>query len=345
MDVSRGRRCLLVFVVSLLFVDLGVVACAMVGSGPAVQVGVRSVGRGNVLFVGGFGPGNYSRIQDAIDNATAGDTVFVYHGVYSEYIKVDKSLHVVGEDRNNTVISAPIMGAVLISGDGVVFEGFTVLNNDSTEMTSAIYISGSGCIVTGNIVLNTVKGRDYGIIVSGEGNTVAKNMVSNHTIGIFIFYSSGSRVEDNLAVDNDATGIAVTGSTTCSVLNNTVLRNYAGIRLFDARLNTVRGNLVKGSHDGIYLTYNYNRSVQNVISQNTFQENRRDAFFQLPKGSHERNTWDANYWERPYPRPKLIGGAKAWIVIPGVPFHFPGGTVFLPWLAIDWHPAQQPYSN
>jgi len=33
---------------------------------------------GNWLYVGGSGPGNYSKIQDAIDNATDGDVVFVY---------------------------------------------------------------------------------------------------------------------------------------------------------------------------------------------------------------------------------------------------------------------------
>ncbi|MEF8847999.1 MAG: hypothetical protein V5A68_02570 [Candidatus Thermoplasmatota archaeon] len=30
-----------------------------------------------ILYVGGRGPGNYSTIQNAIDNANTGDTVFV----------------------------------------------------------------------------------------------------------------------------------------------------------------------------------------------------------------------------------------------------------------------------
>ncbi len=33
--------------------------------------------RGNWLYVGGSGPGNYTKIQDAIDNASDGDSVFV----------------------------------------------------------------------------------------------------------------------------------------------------------------------------------------------------------------------------------------------------------------------------
>ena len=37
---------------------------------------------GNWFYVGGSGPGNYTDIQDAIDNASDGDTVFVYNGTY-----------------------------------------------------------------------------------------------------------------------------------------------------------------------------------------------------------------------------------------------------------------------
>ena len=35
---------------------------------------------------------DYTRIQYAIDNASDGDTIFVYGGIYTELINVDKSL-------------------------------------------------------------------------------------------------------------------------------------------------------------------------------------------------------------------------------------------------------------
>jgi hypothetical protein len=45
------------------------------------------------LYVGGTGEGNYSRIQDAIDDAVDGDTVFVYDdsSPYYEHIRINKS--------------------------------------------------------------------------------------------------------------------------------------------------------------------------------------------------------------------------------------------------------------
>ena len=41
---------------------------------------------GNTLYVGGTGPGNYSKIQEAIDNASDGDTIIVYSGTYVEQL-------------------------------------------------------------------------------------------------------------------------------------------------------------------------------------------------------------------------------------------------------------------
>ena len=35
---------------------------------------------GKTLYVGGSGEGNYTKIQDAINDSSDGDTVFVYNG-------------------------------------------------------------------------------------------------------------------------------------------------------------------------------------------------------------------------------------------------------------------------
>ena len=67
---------------------------------------------GGWLHVGGSGPGNYTTIQSAIDDANPGDTIFVYHGIYDEYIPspnqgiviIGKSITLIGEDRDTTII-------------------------------------------------------------------------------------------------------------------------------------------------------------------------------------------------------------------------------------------------
>ena len=55
---------------------------------------IKPLSSGNILYVGGSGTGNYSKIQDAIDDASDGDTVFVYDdsSPYYENVIVDKSI-------------------------------------------------------------------------------------------------------------------------------------------------------------------------------------------------------------------------------------------------------------
>src|SRR4030042_4312728 len=61
---------------------------------------------GDILYVGGTGPHNYSRIQDAIDNASTGDTLFVYanSSPYYENIIIEKEhIKLIGEDKYSTI--------------------------------------------------------------------------------------------------------------------------------------------------------------------------------------------------------------------------------------------------
>ncbi len=70
------RKCLAVGII-LLFIGTAVI--------PSTAQNIeKSTSRGNTLYVGGNGPGNYSIIQDAVDNASNGDMVYVYSGVYNQ---------------------------------------------------------------------------------------------------------------------------------------------------------------------------------------------------------------------------------------------------------------------
>ena len=58
----------------------------------------------NIIYVDDDGTADYTRIQDAIDNASDRDTIYVYSGIYYELINVDKSLDIIGEYNNTTII-------------------------------------------------------------------------------------------------------------------------------------------------------------------------------------------------------------------------------------------------
>ncbi len=90
---------ILVIGVILLFIGSGNIPAA-------AQDTEKQSSRGNWLYVGGSGPGNYSRIQDAINDSHDGDTVFVYDdsSPYYENLIVNNSINLKGENKTSTII-------------------------------------------------------------------------------------------------------------------------------------------------------------------------------------------------------------------------------------------------
>ena len=122
-------------------VVIGTVLLVIISCLPALtatnEKGVPLLLRGSRVYVGGSGPGNYSTIQAAIDNATDGDTVFVYDdsSPYHERIKVTKSLVIVGERQETTVIDANGVSpggeyAIRLEANNTSLSNFTVLNSE-----------------------------------------------------------------------------------------------------------------------------------------------------------------------------------------------------------------------
>jgi len=69
---------------------------------------------GNTLYVGGSGQNNYTTIQSAINNASDGDTVLVFDesSPYYEHVIVDKSIELIGENKETTTIDGNQIGDV-----------------------------------------------------------------------------------------------------------------------------------------------------------------------------------------------------------------------------------------
>jgi hypothetical protein len=70
-------------------------------------------------------PDNYSTIQEAVNAASAGDTIYVRNGTYNEMVTINKdSLTLVGDKQG-----AFINGTVSISANHVIVEEFTIIWN------------------------------------------------------------------------------------------------------------------------------------------------------------------------------------------------------------------------
>ena len=97
----------------------------------------------------------FQSIQDGIDAASTGDTVFVLEGIYYENVVVNKPLTLIGQKQTTTIINGGGNGNVLnISSSYVTFKKFSVENSGASGWPAGITVwSKKGEIFIKNIYI------------------------------------------------------------------------------------------------------------------------------------------------------------------------------------------------
>jgi pectin methylesterase-like acyl-CoA thioesterase len=94
-------------------------------------------------------PDDYATIEDAVTNAVQGDTVFVKKGTYHETLKIEKSISLIGENRDSTIIVGTLKGGVkvplTIRQNNVSVAGFTLRDG-----YAGIQLNCNFCKISGN---------------------------------------------------------------------------------------------------------------------------------------------------------------------------------------------------
>ncbi len=261
---------------------------------------------GNTLYVGGLGPGNYTTIQAAINNASNGDTVFVYNGTYFENIVVNKTINLIGENKNTTIIDGGGSGDVVsVTADWVNVSDFTIQNGGgygiylfnifnlriNNNDCSNILIEESGNHIISNNTFSSIyldgssnnkitdNNCDYIEIWGSSNNFITSNNCSNGT-GIFHWYSSYNVIKNNIISGNNGQGIDVEESEYNIISNNTFIGNSEdGIHLADyCAFNTITNNICnENGGNGInrcnLCKKSYSMANQNIIENNTCNNN------------------------------------------------------------------------
>jgi parallel beta-helix repeat protein len=226
-------------------------------------------------------------IQAAINNATPESTIFVRAGTYQESLVINKSISLIGEDRDQTIVEGQNSQFIIyITADNVNIEGFTV---DSTlNPIYGISLSGSkGNVVSRNIVEHSQQGI---VLTSSSNNTISANIVTANTQqGIVLTSSSNNAVSANIVTANTQGGIAVYASNHNLLSGNTISGNVGGLSMYLSGANVFSGNTLAGNDGGEVVSF----CNLNIFYHNNFY----DAVL-LDSGF--RNTWDyggeGNYW-------------------------------------------------
>ena len=190
-------------------------------------------------------PDNYPTISSAIQNAAAGDTVFVTQGTYHEVaLVIDKPIQLIGEGVGRTILNLdpPLVKtaylrnwiwvpetAVAISANDVKLQGFTInLPNDNYGVGSAVYSVGDRVAVL-DCQIGNRSVHMQGSMLNVTGNTLPATLEivgSKQTI-------TNNDINDNLKIE---------GSNNQVSANRIGSGNYfSGIDL-KGTFNTLSGN-------------------------------------------------------------------------------------------------------
>ena len=206
---------------------------------------------GTILYVGGNGPDNYSRIQDAIDNASENDTVYVYDdsSPYTQTFNVTKPLHIVGENKETTVIDVNNTSnryIIDVQAAFVSITNFTIQNNPD-----GIHPNQNGTFSDNNFY--NIKLPFY--LVESSNNTISNNLFLNQNVngvspGIYLYHGNDNLITNNMIHDDgqhkDDTGIQLAYAFRNHILNNTLINCSITAWEIDYKHNIIQGNSING---------------------------------------------------------------------------------------------------
>ena len=156
----------------------------------------------------GWGVTRFDKIQDGIDAVAEGGDVFVGCGEYYERILIDKSISLIGKNKDTTVIDGEENGYVVeITADGVTLSGFTIQNGGrglDWQIYGGIFVNSDENVILCNRVLN----NRVGILIKfGSDNQVVGNVIDDSDCGIDFWTSERNIIKENTISNTEDYGI------------------------------------------------------------------------------------------------------------------------------------------
>jgi nitrous oxidase accessory protein len=293
------RKALAVGII-LLFVGTGIIP----GIAQNTEKPSLTTSRGNWLYVGGSGPGNYTSIQDAINDAADRDTIFVYDdsSPYNESLNITKTIILLGENKLTTIINGWWSGynqVIYLKGKNIVISNFTIQHS-----TYGLF-----CEITNSKISNLII-NDTGCAIYLEKSS--QNIISNNRINsyqdicILLYYFSTNNIIINNSLPDAST---------------------SGIYLREGcNKNQIVKNSIQNKIEGIVIEW----SFYNMIRKNNFIKNDLQANFQ----NSSFNLFLGNYWnDWIVKKPRPIEGVRFGLFTEDC----------RAWTIYDLRPAQEPY--
>jgi len=244
--------------------------------------------------------------------------VFVFNGTYIGYVGINKSIDLIGEDKNTTIIIGYFAYTITLVVDWINVSGFTIHSN--ARLGEGVRIDSNHNILKNNIIEtpndrvrisgnnNTITKNTFAcdsIYLAGYSNTISENTISNVDCGIIFTKCCNNKISNNSFFNS---GLFITEDNNCNnlIIDNTVngkplvylyeeseriINNDAGQIILENCINiTVQNQYITDTNIGIQLW----RSDYCKITDNTFADNHFGIYINGKNNLVERNSLENN---------------------------------------------------
>jgi len=232
------------------------------------------------------GPADFHTIQEAINAASAGDTIFVKEGVYYENVVINKTVALLGENNVTTIIKAIAFNNILtLTVNNIIIKGFTIDNG-----TCGLYLKNANNILISD---NKITNNLCGVYLNHSSNcAILHNDMIYNERAIGLASANCNVIESNNIVIGWATsykqGVCGSGS------NNTISFNRIGGTRWEVCFklvgsnNTLKGNTVNIWHCGFASSTIWLEGSNNIVVNNRLGGGNGMTIGILAKGSNNR---------------------------------------------------------
>lgn len=152
-----------------------------------------------------IGKRNYTKIQDAVNAASSGDTIFICNGTYYENVLIEekKDIRIIGEDWRTTILRPRRIPASIIriwDSTNITIANLTLKDASRGEGISIDSVK-APFLSTNNIITKcTFMNNSYGVITS---HIVMRVTEDNKCVKTIYFDSPNNTIYNNIFINNE----------------------------------------------------------------------------------------------------------------------------------------------
>lgn len=200
--------------------------------------------------IGSSGETTFHSIQEAIQQAVPGDTVWVSPGRYVGPIQMKDGVHLRGSGANATILQGGGGRAVVTGANHCQIEGFAIQGDEELDVDGVLCEKVKGFVISRNVIAHHTWS---GVAISESTVVLAGNLIiSNRCAGIWCRGQSSSPIQilhNTICGNQNEAGINLWHGASADVINNVIAGNtgYGGIYCDDQGMVRLDRNNVWGN--------------------------------------------------------------------------------------------------